>query len=299
MITTNPMRDLVNIVQGNLDEEKGKKTSKLCQLTKNKIWQIFFGIISCEERAASLSRLSDCSPTPPGTKSGLARTLSFREQARSQCTFRACDLVKGELLGKGFFGQVNIISHFLPLVHHHSSINGSHKKAFIPTHSLSSADNDQKKKHFLWLIIKMFGIIYHPNSRPNSTSLCFFVLLRTTKLRCCSTWTLAGGVTPVLPGHCGKASTRHCVPYLLPILVVLSSVNNAGGWTQSESGQDEWTGNDLTLFDRSQSVPEFLCGVHISPLVSLILILFLNNWFWALLLDFKHHLQNVYHLPSM
>ncbi|XP_021947855.2 LIM domain kinase 1 isoform X2 [Folsomia candida] len=65
----------------------------------------------CEERAASLSRLSDCSPTPPGTKSGLARTLSFREQARSQCTFRACDLVKGELLGKGFFGQVYKVTH--------------------------------------------------------------------------------------------------------------------------------------------------------------------------------------------
>ncbi|ODN01747.1 LIM domain kinase 1 [Orchesella cincta] len=63
------------------------------------------------ERAASLSRLSDSSPTPPNhSRPGLARTLSFREQARSQCTFRACDLVKGELLGKGFFGQVNIVS---------------------------------------------------------------------------------------------------------------------------------------------------------------------------------------------
>ena len=65
---------------------------------------------SSEERAASLSRLSDCSPTPPGySKAGLARTLSFREQARSQCTFRSCDLVKGELLGMGFFGQVRKI----------------------------------------------------------------------------------------------------------------------------------------------------------------------------------------------
>lgn len=64
------------------------------------------------ERAASLSRLSDSSPTPPNhSRAGLARTLSFREQARSQCTFRACDLVKGELLGKGFFGQVKMTTH--------------------------------------------------------------------------------------------------------------------------------------------------------------------------------------------
>lgn len=64
-------------------------------------------IFRSRERAASLSRLSDSSPTPPNhSRAGLARTLSFREQARSQCTFRACDLVKGELLGKGFFGQV-------------------------------------------------------------------------------------------------------------------------------------------------------------------------------------------------
>lgn len=42
----------------------------------------------------------------------LSRTKSFRvEPAKSQRIFRASDLVKGELLGQGFFGKVYRVTH--------------------------------------------------------------------------------------------------------------------------------------------------------------------------------------------
>lgn len=41
----------------------------------------------------------------------LARTKSFRLEPKNQRIFRASDLVQGELLGKGFFGQVYKVTH--------------------------------------------------------------------------------------------------------------------------------------------------------------------------------------------
>lgn len=43
--------------------------------------------------------------------SDLSRTRSFRVEPKNQRIFRASDLVKGELLGKGFFGQVFKVTH--------------------------------------------------------------------------------------------------------------------------------------------------------------------------------------------
>ncbi|XP_059479323.1 LIM domain kinase 1 isoform X2 [Neocloeon triangulifer] len=68
----------------------------------------------CKERSSSMSRLLD--GASPGLKDegcDLSRTRSFRVEPprNSQRVFRASDLVKGELLGKGFFGQVFKVTH--------------------------------------------------------------------------------------------------------------------------------------------------------------------------------------------
>ncbi|XP_015593503.1 LIM domain kinase 1 isoform X2 [Cephus cinctus] len=63
-----------------------------------------------KERSSSMSRLLDGSPTSNPT-CDLSRTRSFRVEPKNQRIFRASDLVKGELLGKGFFGQVYKVTH--------------------------------------------------------------------------------------------------------------------------------------------------------------------------------------------
>ncbi|XP_012288985.1 LIM domain kinase 1 isoform X2 [Orussus abietinus] len=62
-----------------------------------------------KERSSSMSRLLDGSS--PTNTCDLSRTRSFRVEPKNQRIFRASDLVKGELLGKGFFGQVYKVTH--------------------------------------------------------------------------------------------------------------------------------------------------------------------------------------------
>ncbi|XP_017790245.1 PREDICTED: LIM domain kinase 1 [Habropoda laboriosa] len=62
-----------------------------------------------KERSSSMSRLLDGSATNPTCD--LSRTRSFRVEPKNQRIFRASDLVKGELLGTGFFGQVFKVTH--------------------------------------------------------------------------------------------------------------------------------------------------------------------------------------------
>ncbi|KAK9892414.1 hypothetical protein WA026_019863 [Henosepilachna vigintioctopunctata] len=58
-----------------------------------------------KERSSSLSRLLDDTPNSKRCLE-LSRAYSFLEPKPQQRVFRASDLVKGELLGQGFFGQV-------------------------------------------------------------------------------------------------------------------------------------------------------------------------------------------------
>lgn len=53
----------------------------------------------------------DYRTTPTNPTCDLSRTRSFRVEPKNQRIFRASDLVKGELLGKGFFGQVFKVTH--------------------------------------------------------------------------------------------------------------------------------------------------------------------------------------------
>lgn len=58
-----------------------------------------------KERSSSMSRLLDETPNSKRCLE-LSRAYSFLEPRPQQRVFRASDLVKGELLGQGFFGQV-------------------------------------------------------------------------------------------------------------------------------------------------------------------------------------------------
>lgn len=59
-----------------------------------------------KERCSSMSKLLDENHPPHPELYDLSRTKSFRVEPQPQRIFRANDLVQGELLGKGFFGQV-------------------------------------------------------------------------------------------------------------------------------------------------------------------------------------------------
>ncbi|KAI5723020.1 hypothetical protein M8J76_017143 [Diaphorina citri] len=67
-----------------------------------------------KERSSSLSRLLETSPPKslrPACDLSRTRSRSFRVEASRSRIFRASDLVRGPLLGQGFFGQVYRVTH--------------------------------------------------------------------------------------------------------------------------------------------------------------------------------------------
>lgn len=67
----------------------------------------------------------------------LSRTKSFRVEPKNHRIFRASDLTQGELLGKGFFGQVRINCFFVIIYIHFLSWKGQLKYGnmeYLQTH---------------------------------------------------------------------------------------------------------------------------------------------------------------------
>lgn len=83
----------------------GTKTRQL-RKTKNLNCAVSTNSLKEKERCSSMSKLLDENHAPHPELYDLARTKSFRVEPQPQRIFRANDLVQGELLGKGFFGQV-------------------------------------------------------------------------------------------------------------------------------------------------------------------------------------------------
>lgn len=71
------------------------------------------GSLNQKERSSSMSKLLDENHQSNNEIYDLSRTKSFRIEHNPQRIFRASDLVQGELLGKGFFGQVFKVTHKL------------------------------------------------------------------------------------------------------------------------------------------------------------------------------------------
>lgn len=90
------------------------KTKKLQRKTKNFNCNQSSNSLREKERSSSMSKLLDEHHHGGATEMyDLSRTKSFRVEPKQtqQRIFRASDLVQGELLGKGFFGQVYKVTH--------------------------------------------------------------------------------------------------------------------------------------------------------------------------------------------
>ncbi|CAG2060256.1 unnamed protein product, partial [Timema podura] len=97
-----------NVLHNNADRERLFKRRDEGYISGSRSRQLRRGKGSSrKERSSSLSR----SPPTQRESCDLSRTRSFRVEPKIQRIFRASDLVKGELLGKGFFGQVYKVTH--------------------------------------------------------------------------------------------------------------------------------------------------------------------------------------------
>lgn len=92
------------------DDQDYVSGTKTRQLRKTKNLNLNCAIntnsLKDKERCSSMSKLLDENHPPHPELYDLSRTKSFRLEPQPQRIFRANDLVQGELLGKGFFGQV-------------------------------------------------------------------------------------------------------------------------------------------------------------------------------------------------
>lgn len=103
-----------NSVADGVDSVTVKASTNSASLSKNFQLNATNTLKNQKERCSSMSKLLDENHAPPSTDFyDLSRTKSFRvdTQETTPRIFRANDLVVGELLGKGFFGQVFKVTH--------------------------------------------------------------------------------------------------------------------------------------------------------------------------------------------
>lgn len=101
-------------VADGVDSVTLKANTNAASLSKNFSMNATNTLKNQKERCSSMSKLLDEYHTSPATDFyDLSRTKSFRVDAQETTPriFRANDLVVGELLGKGFFGQVFKVTH--------------------------------------------------------------------------------------------------------------------------------------------------------------------------------------------
>ncbi|XP_050353736.1 LIM domain kinase 1 isoform X3 [Nymphalis io] len=105
-------KEEIRVRRERLFKRKGEDGGKVRVIKKRQIPSS--PLLGDKERSSSMSKLLDVSvegDEVDGVLGDLSRARSFRTQAAPGQVFRASDLLQGELLGMGFFGQVYKVTH--------------------------------------------------------------------------------------------------------------------------------------------------------------------------------------------
>ncbi|XP_050353735.1 LIM domain kinase 1 isoform X2 [Nymphalis io] len=104
-------KEEIRVRRERLFKRKGEDGGKVRVIKKRQIPSS--PLLGDKERSSSMSKLLDVveGDEVDGVLGDLSRARSFRTQAAPGQVFRASDLLQGELLGMGFFGQVYKVTH--------------------------------------------------------------------------------------------------------------------------------------------------------------------------------------------
>ncbi|XP_046963815.1 LIM domain kinase 1 isoform X1 [Vanessa cardui] len=105
-------KEEIRVRRERLFKRKGEDGGKVRVIKKRQVPSS--PLLGDKERSSSMSKLLDVNvegDEVDGVLGDLSRARSFRTQAAPGQVFRASDLLQGELLGMGFFGQVYKVTH--------------------------------------------------------------------------------------------------------------------------------------------------------------------------------------------